>query len=263
MADQRLGGRRLGLKPKAQTRANGAAGFLLPPSSIDRQSARAVLRLRLLRRDYAYARADQRAGLCLRSFAGGHRHISRRPGKDSSLPQPPASRKTSTFSADEERRVPRRRPHAAREDRHGLAQHLAARPGALPHPPRRTPSHRRQVVHLPDVRFRALPERLHRRHHPLDLHARIRGSPPALRLDPGEPRPAAPPAAPIRVRPPQPRLHRDEQAQAHAARQRRPRLGLGRSAHAHHLRACAGAASPPRRLRDFAYNIGITKYQRA
>jgi len=28
----------------------------------------------------------------------------------------------------------------------------------LPHPPRRPSSHRRQMVHLPDVRFRALPE---------------------------------------------------------------------------------------------------------
>ena len=35
----------------------------------------------------------------------------------------------------------------------------------LPHPPHRPSSHRRQMVHLPDVRFRPLPERLHRRHH--------------------------------------------------------------------------------------------------
>ena len=40
-------------------------------------------------------------------------------------------------------------------------------PAALPHPPRRASSHRRQMVHLPDVRLRALPERLHRRHHAL------------------------------------------------------------------------------------------------
>ncbi len=32
-----------------------------------------------------------------------------------------------------------------------VAEHLDARPPALPHPPRRTSSHRRQMVHLPDV----------------------------------------------------------------------------------------------------------------
>ena len=47
------------------------------------------------------------------------------------------------------------------------------------------------VVHLPDVRLRALPERLHRGHHALHLHARVRGAPPALRLDSRGPRPAA------------------------------------------------------------------------
>ena len=47
-------------------------------------------------------------------------------------------------------------------------------------------SHRRQVVHLSDVRFRALPERLHRRHHALDLHAGVRSASAALRLDPGQ-----------------------------------------------------------------------------
>ena len=48
----------------------------------------------------------------------------------------------------------------------------------------RPSSHRRQMVHLSDLRFRALPERLHRRHHPLGLHARVRSPSPALRLDP-------------------------------------------------------------------------------
>ena len=42
--------------------------------------------------------------------------------------------------------------------------------------------------------------------------------------------------------------------------QRKNRHRLGRSAHAHHFRPCAGAASPPEALRHFAYNIGITKY---
>ncbi len=40
------------------------------------------------------------------------------------------------------------------EDRHGLAQHQPARPGALPDPARDPPAHRRRVVHLPAVRLR-------------------------------------------------------------------------------------------------------------
>ncbi len=47
------------------------------------------------------------------------------------------------------------------------------------------------VVHLPDVRFRALPERLHRRHHALALHAGVRSAPAALRLDSAVARAAA------------------------------------------------------------------------
>ena len=45
-----------------------------------------------------------------------------------------------------------------------------------------TSAHRRQVVDLPDLRLRARPDRCHRGHHPLDLHAGIRGPSPALRL---------------------------------------------------------------------------------
>ena len=49
------------------------------------------------------------------------------------------------------RRVPQRRARAARQDRHGLGQHEPARSGALPHPPRDPPAHRRRMVHLPDL----------------------------------------------------------------------------------------------------------------
>jgi glutaminyl-tRNA synthetase len=49
-----------------------------------------------------------------------------------------------------------------------------------------------QVVHLSDVRFRPLPERLPRRHHAQHLHAGVRGAPPAVRLDSRRARPAAP-----------------------------------------------------------------------
>ena len=44
------------------------------------------------------------------------------------------------------------------------------------------PPHRRRVVHLPDVRLRAPDLGRDRGHHALDLHARVRGPPAALRL---------------------------------------------------------------------------------
>ena len=70
------------------------------------------------------------------------------------------------------------------------------------------------VVHLPALRLHPLPRGLHRGHHPLDLHAGVREQPRAVRLDPRQRRRAPAAAAPVRVRPPEPQLHRDEQAQA-------------------------------------------------
>ena len=100
------------------------------------------------------------------------------------LPQPLRRGEPRSVRAHARRRVPRRLPHAARQDRHGLAQPEHARPGDVPHPARRPPPHRRQVVHLSDVRLRPRPVRLDRGHHPLHLHAGVRGPPPALRLVP-------------------------------------------------------------------------------
>ena len=77
-----------------------------------------------------------------------------------------------------------------------------------------------------------------RAHHALALHARVRGPPPALRLDRRQPA-GAEQAAADRVRAPEPHLHGDEQAQAAAARAGRARLGLGRPAHADARRPAA------------------------
>ena len=66
------------------------------------------------------------------------------------------------------------------------------------------------------------------------LHARVRGSPAALRLADREPAGAFAPA-PIRVRPPQLHVHRALEALPTAACKRGPRARLGRSAHAHPL----------------------------
>ncbi len=61
-------------------------------------------------------------------------------------------------------------------------EHQPARPGAVPDRPRRPSAHGRRVVHLPDVRLRPRPVRRDRGRHALDLHARVRGPPAALRL---------------------------------------------------------------------------------
>ena len=161
------------------------------------------------------------------------------------LSQPLRRGEPRSLPAHEGRRVPRRLAHAARQDRHGVAQHQHARPGDVPHPARRAPSHRRQVVHLPDVRLGPRPVRLDREDHALDLHAGIREPPPALRLvrrGAGHLSPAA-----DRVRPAEPDLHGDEQAQAARAGAGEARQRLGRSAHADDLRASAAAATRRRR----------------
>ena len=59
------------------------------------------------------------------------------PGKEQPLPQPLRRGEPRPVRAHAGRRVPRRRAHPARQDRHGLAQPQPARPGHVPHPPRR------------------------------------------------------------------------------------------------------------------------------
>ena len=131
-------------------------------------------------------------------------------------------------------RVPRRRPRAAGEDRHGLRQHQPARPGAVPDPARVAPAHGRRLVRLPHLRLRPRPVGRDRGHHALDLHARVRGPPAALRLVPREPAGAVAPA-PVRVRAAQAGLHGAVEALPAEAGRGRPRARLGRPAHAHHL----------------------------
>ena len=74
----------------------------------------------------------------------------------------------------------------------------------------------------------------------------------ALRLDPRGARPAAPAAAPVRVRAPQRDAHGDEQAQAAAARARGPRAAAGTIRACPRSAACGAAAIPAAALRDFA-----------
>ena len=164
-----------------------------------------------------------------------HRGTLTEPGRESPWRDRPVAGEPRPLRAHARRRVPRRRARAAGEDRHGLAQHQPARPGAVPDPPRGASAHRRRLVHLPDVRLRPRAVGRHRGHHPLHLHARVRGPPAALRLAHRQPAGAFAPA-PVRVRAAQPDATPCmSQAHAAAAGRRGPRARLGRPAHADHL----------------------------
>ena len=194
--------------------------------------------------DWAEHLIKRRQGLRRRPEPGGDAREPRHADgarHEQPLPRPQRRGEPRPVPPHAGRRVPERRARAARQDRHGVRQHQPARPGALPHPARHPPAHRRRMVHLPELRLRARPVGRDRAHHALDLHAGVRGPPAALRLVPREPAgPVA--AAPVRVRAPQHDLHGAVEARADGAGAGRARLGLGRSAHAHHRRP-----APPRR----------------
>ena len=150
----------------------------------------ALLRVGLLRADVRVGgRPDpQRQGLRVRPVGGGgqrHPRHAHQPGHGQPVPEPERGGEPGPLRPHAGRRVSRWRADAAREDRHGLAEHDAARPGDVPHHPRRTSPPGRQVVHLPDVRLGARPGGFHRGRHALALLAGIRDPPPALRLVPG------------------------------------------------------------------------------
>ena len=111
-----------------------------------------------------------------------HRGTLTEPGTASPYRDRPVEESLDLFARMRAGEFRRRRARAAGEDRHGVAEHQPARSGALSHPARASSPHRRRVVHLPDVRLRASAVRRDRAHHALALHARVRGSPAALRL---------------------------------------------------------------------------------
>ena len=204
----------------ARLRADRGAvlGRLLPAHVRARRAARARgqgVRRRLHRR------ADQ----------GAARHAERA-RHSVAVPRSHTRREPRAAAPDEGRRVPGWCVRAAREDRSRVVEHEDARSAALSHPPRAPPPQRRRVEDLPDVRLRASTRGCDRGHHALDLHARVREQPRAVRLGPRQHRPVDPAPAPVRDGAPRPRLHRDVQAQAAHAGHRRARERLGRSAHA-------------------------------
>ena len=201
-----------------------------------------LLRVGLLRADVRVGRAARRQGQGVRvrlhagRGAGAARH-AHRAGPAVRAPRARGRREPRPVPPHARGRVPRRLAGAAGADRHGLGQRQHARPGDLPHPPRRPPARRRRLVRLPDVRLRAPARGRDRADHPLDLHARVRGPPAVLRLGDRRVRGRRAAPAPDRVRPAQPDLHGDVEAQAAPARPGGARARLGRPADADDLRA--------------------------
>ena len=72
-----------------------------------------------------------------------HRGTLTEPGKDSPYRNRTIEENLDLFHPNEVRRIPRRQPRAARQDRHGVAESEYARSGDVPHPARHTPPHRR------------------------------------------------------------------------------------------------------------------------
>ena len=187
-----------------------------------------VLRLRLLRQDVRLRHQPNqgRQGLCGLAVGRGDarqpRHADRG-GQEQPLPRAQRRGQPRPLRAHARRRIRRGHAHPARQGRHGEPQHQPARPGDLPHPPRHPPPHRRRLAHLPDVHLRPPDRGRDREHHPLGVHARVRGPAPVLRLAARRARQrrplSAPAAAADRVRPPQPDLRGALQAQADPARQ--------------------------------------------
>ena len=181
----------------------------------------ALIEKRLGLRRRAHRRRDPRA----------YRGTLTEPGRNSPHRDRPVAESLDSLRAACARRVRRRGVRAARQDRHGVAQHQHARPGALPHQEGAAPPDRGRVVHLPDVRLR--PSALRR----------VRGITHSIcTLEFEDHRPfydwvvehcptGARPRA-DRVRAAEPDLHGAQQAQAARARAGGARRRLGRSAHA-------------------------------
>ncbi len=104
---------------------------------------------------------------------------------------------------------------------------------------------RRRLVHLPDLRLGPRPVRLDRGHHPLDLHARVRGPPAALRL---VPRPARHPPSPGRSSSPASTSATPSSASAgSSSSSRRASSTAGTTRACRPSPASGGAATRPRR----------------
>ena len=138
-------------------------------------------------------------------------------------------------------------------------EHQPARPRAVPDRARDPPAHGRRLVHLPDVRLRARPVGRDRGRDPLDLHARVRGPPAALRL--ADRAPAGPVTSPTSTSSrgstsPTPCCRSGVLLRARAAR---ATSAAGTTRGCRRSRASAGAASRPRGSATSRPRSGVAK----
>ena len=96
------------------------------------------------------------------------------PGRNSPWRDRPVDENLDLFSRMRAGEFPNGARVLRARDRHGVAEYQPARPRPVPDPPRGAPSHRRRVVHLPDVRLRTRPIRRDRGRDPLNLHTGVR-----------------------------------------------------------------------------------------
>ena len=192
---------------------------------------RSLLRERLLPQAVRDRRAAGQEGEGVRRFADGGgdpRPPRNRADGRGRQPVPLAvgERESGSTAANEGRRVSRRRACAACQDRHGAPEHDHARSAATADQARASLSAGGCVVHLPAVRLRARALGRVRGDHALVMHARVQGQSRDLRL--ACPRGGIRASADAdRVRAPRAGLHRPEQAQAAAPRERRVRQRVG------------------------------------
>ena len=173
------------------------------------------------------------------------------PGTAEPVPRSHRRREPRPLRRMRGRRVPRRRPRAARQDRHGARQHASCAIRCCYRI--RHASHYRRgdaLVHLSALRLRARAVATRSKASPT-RSARSSSRTTATLYDWLRRR------GRVRARPPQQiefarltRLHRDEQAQAAAAGERRARDGLGRPAHADD-RGLRRRGVTPEAIRDF------------
>ena len=165
------------------------------------------------------------------------------------------------FRPHARRRVPRRRADAAREDRHGVARTSTCATRCMYrilHAP--APPHgRRRGASTRCTTGRTASRTRIERHHALDLHARVREPPAALRLVPRRSSAIVRTPQQIEFARLEPDLHRAEQAQAARSSCSERHVAAGTIRACRRSRGLRRRGYTPEAIRDFCERIGVAK----